>query len=181
MKLDYDDISSPLGTIRIVVADGAVCALDFGDTHERMLSALEMRYGDVELRRRRDPAGASRKLRAYFDGELEALDAIPAECGGTEFQQSVWSALRTIPVGATRSYADLARRIGRPRAVRAVGAANGSNPVPLIVPCHRVIGSDGTLTGYGGGLDRKRWLLHHEGAPCQRRYLIEAITSKPTR
>jgi methylated-DNA-[protein]-cysteine S-methyltransferase len=99
----------------------------------------------------------------YFKGEVGALDAIPVELNGTPFQRSVWHALRRIPGGTTISYAELAKRIGEPTAVRAVGTANGANPVAVIVPCHRVIGSDGRLTGYGGGLDRKQWLLQHEG------------------
>ena len=103
-------------------------------------------------------------LLRYFDGELQALDAVACDPGGTPFQSRVWTALRTIPVGTTWSYGELARRLGDPKAVRAVGFANGSNPIAVAVPCHRVIGSDGTLVGYGGGLERKRWLLAHEGA-----------------
>jgi methylated-DNA-[protein]-cysteine S-methyltransferase len=99
----------------------------------------------------------------YFTGEIGVLDTIPVELNGTPFQKNVWQALRRIPGGSTISYAELAKRIGEPSAVRAVGAANGANPVAVIVPCHRVIGSDGRLTGYGGGLDRKQWLLEHEG------------------
>jgi methylated-DNA-[protein]-cysteine S-methyltransferase len=101
---------------------------------------------------------------AYFDGDVRALDALPVKTQGTAFQSEVWAALRAIPVGQTRSYGQLAAAIGRPSAVRAVGLANGSNPVGVIVPCHRVIGANGTLTGYAGGLERKRWLLAHEAA-----------------
>jgi methylated-DNA-[protein]-cysteine S-methyltransferase len=100
----------------------------------------------------------------YFGGDLRALDAVPCDPGGTPFQARVWKALRTIPVGTTWSYGALARRIGDPKAVRAVGFANGSNPIAVVIPCHRVIGSNGTLVGYGGGLERKHWLLAHEGA-----------------
>ena len=103
------------------------------------------------------------RLDEYFAGHLAVLDEIPVELNGTSFQQRVWNALRAIRAGTTSSYGSLARTIGAPSAVRAVGAANGANPVALIVPCHRVIGSNGSLTGYGGGLDRKRWLLQHEG------------------
>ena len=102
-------------------------------------------------------------LRRYFGGDVGALDTVPVELNGTPFQKTVWQALRRIPCGTTISYAELARRIGDPAAVRAVGTANGANPVAVIVPCHRVIGSNGNLTGYGGGLDRKQWLLEHEG------------------
>ena len=111
-----------------------------------------------------DPGGVSSALKAYFDGELTAIDGLAVCADGTPFQQTVWRALRDIPCGQTISYSTLARRIGRPTAVRAVGLANGSNPVGIVVPCHRVIGANGTLTGYGGGLDRKRWLLAHERA-----------------
>jgi methylated-DNA-[protein]-cysteine S-methyltransferase len=101
-------------------------------------------------------------LQRYFDGDITVIDTIRVTFSGTLFQTKVWSALRTIPGGTTLSYGALAARIGAPKAARAVGLANGSNPIALVVPCHRVIGSDGTLTGYGGGLPRKRWLLDHE-------------------
>ena len=105
---------------------------------------------------------ARRELDAYFAGRLETF-TVPLAPNGTEFQRRVWSALRDIPFGTTISYAGLARRVSNAAAVRAVGAANGRNPIPIIVPCHRVIGSDGSLTGFGGGIPRKRWLLEHEG------------------
>jgi methylated-DNA-[protein]-cysteine S-methyltransferase len=164
MKLEYDEIPSPIGTVTFVACRGKVCALDLGRRRETSAARLADRFGAVELRRERDPRGYSDRLRAYFAGELPAIDGIPVDTGGTPFQLSVWSALREIPVGQTRSYAEIARAVGRPTATRAVGAANGQNPVALIVPCHRVIGADGSLTGYGGGLRRKRWLLDHEGA-----------------
>ena len=104
---------------------------------------------------------ARRQLAAYFDGTLTAFD-LPIDMRGTPFQLQVWEALRSIPFGETVSYAEIARRIGNATAVRAVGAANGRNPVSIIVPCHRVIGADGSLTGYGGGIERKKWLLAHE-------------------
>jgi methylated-DNA-[protein]-cysteine S-methyltransferase len=103
-------------------------------------------------------------LLAYLEGKLDAIDAIAVETGGTAFQRLVWQGLRSIPVGTTMSYGDFAMRIGRPKAVRAVGHANGANPICIVVPCHRLIGADGSLTGYGGGLPRKRWLLDHEAA-----------------
>jgi methylated-DNA-[protein]-cysteine S-methyltransferase len=123
-----------------------------------------LHYGQdgYALKRARDPAGASTALRAYFDGELTAIDRLRVATGGTPFQKSVWRALRGIACGETMSYAMLARRIGRPTAVRAVGSANGDNPISVVVPCHRVIGTNGSLTGYGGGIERKRWLLAHE-------------------
>src|SRR5208283_2077845 len=100
-----------------------------------------------------------------FAGDLRVLDLLPVETGGTAFQRQVWQSLREIPCGTTVSYGQLAERIGRPSAVRAVGLANGANPVAVVVPCHRVIGSNGSLTGYGGGIERKRWLLNHERTP----------------
>jgi methylated-DNA-[protein]-cysteine S-methyltransferase len=110
-----------------------------------------------------DPAGAVAILRDYFDGDIHALDRVVVEMDGTPFQRQVWTALRTVRAGRTASYSDIARAIGLPAAVRAVGAANGANPIAVVVPCHRIIGAEGSLTGYGGGLDRKRWLLEHEG------------------
>jgi methylated-DNA-[protein]-cysteine S-methyltransferase len=97
---------------------------------------------------------------------LTAIDSLPVKTGGTVFQRSVWAALRTIPTGKTTTYGRLAAGLSRPKAVRAVGMANGANPISIVVPCHRVIGADATLTGYGGGLERKRWLLQHEGVHC---------------
>ena len=105
-----------------------------------------------------------RRLAAYFEGETHALEGLPVVLHGTSFQLRVWEELRRIPVGDTISYAELATRVGNPKARRAVGAANGRNPVAIVVPCHRVVAADGTLWGYGGGLDRKAWLLRHEGA-----------------
>jgi len=102
-------------------------------------------------------------LRRYFGGELESLDEIDVELNGTSFQKNVWLALRSVKAGSTMSYSQLAKQVGSPAAVRAVGAANGANPVAVVLPCHRIIGSNGSLTGYGGGLHRKRWLLDHEG------------------
>ena len=136
-----------------------------------MRRALRLHYGEggYSLREAVDPGGLSAAMNAYFAGELAAIDALPVATGGTAFQRTVWRALREIPCGETISYAALARRIGRESAVRAVGFANGSNPISVVVPCHRVIGSDGSLTGYGGGIERKRWLLAHERHAGERR------------
>ncbi|HZS35289.1 MAG TPA: methylated-DNA--[protein]-cysteine S-methyltransferase [Polyangia bacterium] len=167
MKLRAGKVRSPVGEIFFTVSNGereALCGLVFEQYREVLLKELERRYGEIELSNERDPAGVASRLRAYLDGELTALDDIPVETGGTPFQRAVWAALRRVPAGETRSYADLARAVGSPRAVRAVGAANGQNPVSLVVPCHRIIRSDGKLCGYGGGVERKRWLLVHEGA-----------------
>ena len=157
-------IDSPIGPLTIAAEAGRVCLLHFGAEDDRVGQFLARWYPGRAPTRAGDPGGAVGVLRDYFDGRHTAIDRVEVELHGTPFQHRVWTALRAIPAGATRSYAALAREIGLPSAVRAVGAANGANPVALIVPCHRVIGADGSLTGYGGGLDRKRWLLAHEGA-----------------
>ena len=153
---------SPIGPLTVAAHDGRVCAVWFGDDREpRELMARW--YPAQTVRSANDPAGAASALDAYFAGRLDAVDDLPLELHGTAFQQRVWQQLRRVPAGTTASYQDIARAISAPSAVRAVGAANGANPVPIIVPCHRIIGSNGSLTGYGGGLERKRWLLAHEG------------------
>jgi methylated-DNA-[protein]-cysteine S-methyltransferase len=157
-----DEIQSPLGRIVIAARDGRLCALEFG--RARLARQLGVRYPDLPQRRAPNPFGLSVKLRAYLAGDLAVVDHIAVETGGTRFQQRVWRALRRIPAGHTMSYGALARALGVSAAARAVGAANGRNPISLVVPCHRLIGGDATLTGYGGGLWRKRWLLCHEGA-----------------
>jgi methylated-DNA-[protein]-cysteine S-methyltransferase len=159
--LEVAALDSPVGPLAIASHDGRVCALWFGT--ERQVRALLARWFPGETADAgSDPGGALSALRAYFAGQLEALDAVEVELHGTPFQQRVWRQLRKVHAGTTASYAQIARAVGAPHAVRAVGAANGANPVALIVPCHRIIGSNGSLTGYGGGLDRKRWLLEHE-------------------
>jgi len=169
MKIDTAEVPSPIGTIALCWGDEGLCALEFEARWSRIERALARRFGEVSLRRTADPGGVARKLRAYFQGDLKALDEIEVDPGGTAFQREVWAALRRVPAGGTASYGDLARAIGRPKAVRAVGLANGANPVPVVVPCHRIIGADGLLTGYGGGLRRKAWLLRHEGAAFRER------------
>ena len=158
--LEIAVVDSPVGGLAVVAHDGQVCALAFGGVKEAA-AVVKRWFPDEPFARHHDPAGTVSALARYFDGDLEALDALPVKLHGTPFQKRVWQQLRTVPAGRTASYAEIARAIGTPAAVRAVGAANGSNPVALIVPCHRIIGSDGRLTGYGGGLDRKRWLLDH--------------------
>ncbi len=129
-----------------------------------MQELLRRHYGasGFQLREVSPPSEAARALLAYFDGNLDAIAELPTATNGTEFQRTVWSALRRIPAGRTVSYGTVAAQIGRPEAVRAVGLANGANPIAIVVRCHRVIGADASLTGYGGGLYRKRWLLVHE-------------------
>ena len=154
-------IDSPVGPLTVAARSGRVCALWFG-TRAEVASTVGRWYPRETVETASDPAGAVTALASYFGRQLDALDAVPIELHGTPFQQRVWQRLRSVRAGSTASYSDIARAIGAPAAVRAVGAANGSNPVALIVPCHRIIGSNGHLTGYGGGLDRKRWLLAHE-------------------
>ena len=163
MRLQVESIPSPVGTIHLVSGPQGVCALEFGEA--RLRAHLKGRYGDdVELVRASKPSRFAKSVRRYLDGDLSALDDLPVDTGGTEFQRRVWAALRDIPVGTTTTYGEIAARVGAPGAARAVGLANGQNPVAIAIPCHRVIGANGTLTGYGGGLDRKLWLLQHEGA-----------------
>ena len=160
-----DRIGTPIGEMVIAAdRDGNLRAADWTDYEPRMLRLLRLHYGvdGFRLEPGENPHGFADAIRRYFAGELAALDGLPVATGGTPFQRSIWQALRVIPCGATVSYAELARRIGKPAAVRAVGLANGANPVGVIVPCHRVIGANGSLTGYGGGIERKRWLLEHE-------------------
>lgn len=151
----YDLIESPIGTVAIVCGRDAMHSLYFLDRKPDAANGAP---------RVNDPRGYSSRIRRYFDGDLIALDGIAVDPAGTPFQQTVWKALRTIPAGQTKSYGSIAGQIGKPSASRAVGLANGRNPISLVIPCHRVIGTNGKLTGYGGGLDRKKWLLDHERA-----------------
>jgi methylated-DNA-[protein]-cysteine S-methyltransferase len=157
----YYEMDSPLGILRLI-GDGSalIGILMEGDKHPPAGSA-GARFDEAPFRSARE------QLAAYFAGELTRFD-VPIAPAGSVFQQLVWRALLDVPYGATESYGGLARRIGNPRACRAVGLANGRNPIPIIVPCHRVIGSDGSLTGYGGGIERKRWLLAHEARHCDK-------------
>lgn len=161
-----ESFATPTGELLLVSDDEQrVRALDWLDGETRLHKLLGRYYGrgSYELRKVARASAARQALQAYFEGELQALAALPVAFSGTEFQHIVWNALLEIPVGQTWSYGALADRIGRPGASRAVGLANGSNPISIIVPCHRVIGANAALTGYGGGIERKRWLLAHEG------------------
>ena len=160
-----DRLATPIGDLLIVAdREGNLRATFWTDHEEDLRRILTRHYGgnEIELEAAPNPHGLTDALARYFGGDLHAIDALPVETAGTPFQRQVWSALREIPCGSTVSYAQLAERIGRPAAVRAVGLANGSNPIGVVVPCHRVIGANGSLTGYGGGIERKRWLLDHE-------------------
>ena len=164
-RLLIDRLETPIGTAMIVTDElGVLRAFDWSDHDERLRRLMRRYYGSTPIADGPAPTPVREALSAYFAGDIRALEGLKWSSSGTAFQLSVWRALCEIPVGETISYAELARRIGRPKAVRAVGLANGANPIGLIAPCHRVIGANGTLTGYGGGLHRKRWLLRHEGA-----------------
>ncbi|AMA60916.1 methylated-DNA--[protein]-cysteine S-methyltransferase [Bradyrhizobium sp. CCGE-LA001] len=159
-----DRLATPIGIALLVTdADGALRALDWEDYEHRMRELLRLHHGTVELTDRPAPTGMRTALSRYFDGDLGQLASIAWRIAGTPFQQKVWKALAQIPAGTTMSYGALAAKIDMPKAVRAVGHANGSNPISVVLPCHRLIGADGSLVKYGGGLERKRWLLRHEG------------------
>jgi methylated-DNA-[protein]-cysteine S-methyltransferase len=142
--------------------DGALRALEFVENEARLRGLLGRYYGEHTLAEGEAPVAITQALAAYFEGTIDALADVQTATAGTEFQREVWKALRAIPAGTTISYGQLAAKLGREGASRAVGAANGANPIPIVVPCHRVIGADGSLTGFGSGLPRKRWLLDHE-------------------
>jgi len=159
-----DRLQTPIGTALLVCdAEGVLRALDWEDYEPRMKELLRLHYGAVALKDARAPKQMRTALSGYFKGDLDRLDTIKWRVAGTPFQHKVWTALPQIPAGTTLSYGALAARLGAPRAMRAVGHANGSNPISVVVPCHRLIGANGSLVKYGGGLERKRWLLQHEG------------------
>ena len=166
LQLSVNRMETPIGELLLVAdPDGNLRAVDWTEHEVRMQRLLRLHYGEngyrLQAAARSNPLLEG--IRRYFAGELSAIDNLPVKTAGTSFQLEVWRALRQISAATTISYSALAERIGRPKAVRAVGLANGSNPVGIVVPCHRVIGANGSLTGYGGGIERKRWLLRHEG------------------
>jgi methylated-DNA-[protein]-cysteine S-methyltransferase len=171
-----DHLPSPLGALLLAHAGDRLCILDFEGNELRFDTMLMRRFGNVSIAEKCVPDIIRDNLHAYFDGDLEALTNISVNATGTTFQQQVWHMLRRIPTGETWTYAELAAAIGRPGAQQAVGQANAQNPISIVVPCHRVIGSQGELTGYAGGLNRKRWLLRHEGVKLAeaRRQAIQA-------
>jgi methylated-DNA-[protein]-cysteine S-methyltransferase len=163
--LTIERYASPIDGLWLAVdGAGVLRLLHFDQPEEDFLVTVRRSYPDAALTRGRAPVAVREPLGAYFAGDLAALDRIAVRAVGSAFQKSVWEQLRQIPVGQTLSYGAVARRLGKPDASRAVGLANGSNPIAVVVPCHRVIGADGSLTGFGGGLPRKTWLLEHEGA-----------------
>jgi methylated-DNA-[protein]-cysteine S-methyltransferase len=159
-----DRVETPIGTMMLIARDGVLQLLEFVEASDRVARELKSRFDDFELQPTPNPFGLSDRVRSYFAGELTAINDILTDGGGTAFEQSVWAELRRIPLGTTVSYGEIASRIGNRNAMRAVGLANGKNPIAIVVPCHRVIGANGSMTGYGGGLQRKEWLLRHEGA-----------------
>lgn len=170
LQLLLELVPTPIGSLMIAADQaGSLRVALFTEDENVLCRQLQLHYGKTgfTIHRTCNPHGLSATISRYFDGELAAIDTISVATGGTPFQRKVWQELRNIPCGATTSYGEVARRIGHPTAVRAVGAANGDNPVAVVVPCHRVIGSNGSLTGYGGGIERKRWLLDHEKRPTR--------------
>ena len=164
-RLTLDRLTTPIGTALVVTDEaGLLRAFNWTDYEPAMLAWIGRHYPKAKLEEGRGPAAVRSAFERYFAGDPRALETVPWRASGTAFQLKVWEALCTIPAGETLSYRGLAERIGRPSAVRAVGLANGANPVAVVVPCHRVIGTNGSLTGYGGGLPRKQWLLALEGA-----------------
>ena len=163
-----DRIGTPIGAITIAAdQEGNLRVSLFAEDEEIVRRYLRLQCGSQSfgLEHVANPHGLSVAITSYFAGKLDVIDRVPVDTGGTSFQQKVWRALRDIPCGSTTSYGRLAKQIGHPAAVRAVGTANGANPVAVVLPCHRVIGANGSLTGYGGGIERKRWLLNHEQSP----------------
>jgi methylated-DNA-[protein]-cysteine S-methyltransferase len=163
--IDVRRVDSPIGPLTLALRGARLCLLHFGADEHTAAATLRRWYPDEAFGSAEESAAVVDRLASYFAGETTVLDGIEVEMNGTPFQRRVWEALREVRAGTTMSYAGIARRIDSPSAVRAVGAANGANPIAIVVPCHRIIGSGGSLTGYGGGLDRKQWLLRHEGAP----------------
>lgn len=171
-----DRMQTPLGQLLLAHSGDQLCLLDFEDYASRFKTVLAHRFGSLPLVEESMPTSMKDAFMAYFDGVLDALDSIPVHTAGTSFQQLVWGMLRRIAPGETWSYAQLAKAIGHPGASRAVGTANARNPIALIIPCHRVIDSQGRLAGYSGGTERKRWLLRHEGATWKEPALKVAAT-----
>lgn len=168
-RFHLDRFETPIGTALLVTDDqNFLRALDWSDYEARLHLLLRRHYGEYVLAAASAPRDITAALTGYFSGDLGQLKKIKWRTGGTAFQRSVWAALPSIPAGTTSSYGVMAARLNAPKSARAVGLANGANPISVVVPCHRLIGADGSLTGYGGGLERKQWLLAHEGAAFKR-------------
>lgn len=164
-RLTSSTLDTPIGALALIADDaGTLHMAEFADCLDRMERWLDRRFGKERsgLVAGEPPIRVAAAFLAYFVGKVDALRTLPVELGGTSFQNTVWSALRNIRPGETVAYGAFAERLGRPQAARAVGHANGANPLSIVVPCHRLVGADGGLTNYGGGLERKRWLIDHE-------------------
>jgi methylated-DNA-[protein]-cysteine S-methyltransferase len=159
-----DRILTPIGDMILVARDGVLLLLEFEDATGRVEREMKLRFKAHELQHTENPFGLSQIMLDYFNGDINAINNILTDGGGTQFEKQVWAELRKIPTGSTVSYGSIARKLGDINMSRAVGTANGRNPIAIVVPCHRVIGADGSMTGYGGGIARKEWLLRHEGA-----------------
>jgi methylated-DNA-[protein]-cysteine S-methyltransferase len=164
MENENISFESPVGALDLVIGSAGLRILEFRDREGMPVRRTDRSRRAGTEAMSRDARSIVGRLRAYFDGEIDALEDVPVAPEGTPYQLRVWAALRKVPVGRTVSYRELAVRIGQPTGVRSVALCNARNPVAIVIPCHRVIGSNGTLVGYGGGLDRKQWLLEHEGA-----------------
>lgn len=160
--IEIGRLGTPLGALEVAVHEGALVLLKFDDRWATGVDDLARRFPDAEVIATDDPGGVVSTLRAYFDGNVRAIDDVRVDVAGTPFQEAVWKALRDVPAGETTTYGEIARRIGAPKAVRAVGTAVGKNPVGVVVPCHRIVPSSGGIGSYGGGVDRKAWFLDHE-------------------
>jgi methylated-DNA-[protein]-cysteine S-methyltransferase len=174
MSWQLENVKSPVGKILLMHDGKALVALDFDDHEDRMRRLADRYLKDTSFVRTKTVSPFAEALNAYFDGDVTAIDKVKTHGLGTEFQAKCWTALRKIPAGETRSYGQQAVMIGSPKAMRAVGLANGANPIGIVVPCHRVIGANGTLTGYGGGLPRKEWLLKHEAKWASKDFRLKA-------
>ncbi len=169
MNLAFDRFETPIGAVVLAASNDHLVMVDFEDNETRYRTILDKRFKTYTLDATPNPNGFTEALEAYFAGELSIIHNLPVDTGGTVFQTRVWQTLKLIPAGDTWSYLQLAQALGQPSAVRAVGMTNGLNPISLVLPCHRVIGANGNLTGYAGGLKRKQWLLEFEAkhAPKQ--------------
>jgi methylated-DNA-[protein]-cysteine S-methyltransferase len=175
-QFQLEEIESSIGVIMLVTDESSVRAIDFADFRERMDRLLTRHYGAYQMHAVRKRSEARVRLESYLAGDLAAIETIRVQTNGSEFQKKVWSALRTIPVGTTTTYGAIAKQVGNANSSRAVGLANGSNPISIVVPCHRVVGANTKLTGYAGGLVRKEWLLQHERGNTKERSIHECST-----
>jgi len=179
-RLLLDRLPTPIGEALVITDEiGQLRALDWAECEDKMQVLLRHHYGSLAVAQGHLPQRLRQALISYFDGEYSSLESVEWRTAGASFQRLVWTTLTTIPPRRTLSYAGLAAKIGRPKAVRAVGRANAANPISIVVPCHRVIGTDGSLTGYGGGIERKRWLLNHEGATFRQNGLADHSGAHP--